>query len=136
MGRILAIDYGLKRCGLATTDPLQIIASPLDTIPTTEIISYLQKYIASEHVIQIVLGYPLNLDDAPTDATPHVLQFKTDLEKVLTHIPIVLHDERFTSKQAQKALIEGGFKKKKRQEKGSLDKLSALFILKSFLKMD
>lgn len=136
MGRILAIDYGKKRSGIAVTDPLQIIVTPLETVLTVELFSYLKKYIANEDVEKIVLGYPLDLDGNPTDSTKAVEKAYKKLSYNHSDIPICYEDESFTSKMASRALVEGGFKKKKRQEKGALDKLSAVFILKAHLNME
>lgn len=133
MGRILGIDYGTKRVGLATTDPMQIVTSPLETIHTQDIFDYLGNYISSEDVEGIVVGMPLKSDGSPTDSTPHVIGFIRKLKKLYPHINIVEEDEAFTSKMAVQAMIDGGMKKKDRQKKGNLDKLSATFILKSYL---
>lgn len=136
MGRIIAIDYGLKRCGVATTDPLQIIATPLETVLTDNIISFLENFIKQNEVEKIVIGYPIDLNGNKTDSTLSVEKFKIQMDEKFPLIPNFYEDERFTSKMAKAALVEGGFKKKKRQEKGSLDKISAVFILQSFLKMN
>ena len=136
MGRILAIDYGLKRCGIAVTDPLQIIASPLETIDSENIFTFLEKYFIENEVEKIVIGYPLDLSGNKTDSTEFIEKFKLKFEEKFPAMSIFYEDERYTSKMAKNALIEGGFKKKKRKEKGSLDKISAVFILKSFLKME
>ena len=133
MGRILAIDYGTKRVGLAVTDPLQIIASPLDTVHSKGVIEFLKKYNESEGIEAIVLGMPKKLDGTATNATPHVEQFHRLLQKHFPEKPVYLHDERFTSKIALEAMIAGGAKKKDRREKGNIDKVSAAVILQSYL---
>ena len=133
MRRILAIDYGTKRVGLAVTDPLQLVASPLETLHATEVISYLQNYLKTEEVEAFVVGKPLNRDGTSTDATPHVQGFIRRLQKTFPEIEIHEEDERFTSKMAQQAMIQGGMKKKKRQQKGNLDRISAVIILQSYL---
>ncbi len=133
MGRILGIDYGTKRVGLATTDPLQIVTSPLGTIHAEDIFDYLANYIKTEDVEEIVVGMPLKSDGSPTDSTPHVIGFIRKLKKLYPQINIAEEDEAFTSKMAVQAMIDGGMKKKDRQKKGNLDKLSATFILKSYL---
>ena len=137
MGRILAIDYGLKRSGIAVTDPLKIIVTPLETVLTVELFSFLKKYLADEEEVEkIVLGYPLDMDDNPTHSTKAVEKAYKKLSYNHTGIEICYEDERNTSKMASRALVEGGFKKKKRQEKGALDKISAVFILKAHLNME
>ncbi len=133
MPRILAIDYGAKRTGIAVTDPLKIIASALDTIPTERVIDFLKKYIQNEEVEAFVVGMPQNLDGSDTDGTAYVKRFIEELENNFSEIPIHLHDERFTSKMAVSAMIAGGMKKKDRQIKGNIDKISATIILQSFM---
>lgn len=133
MSRILGIDYGLKRTGIAVTDPLQIIVTPLETIETSKLDAFLKNYIENENVEKIVIGYPLKMDGNKTDITDDVEQFYKKTQKIYPSISFYLKDERLTSKMASKALVDGGFKKKKRKEKGALDKISAVFILKSFL---
>ncbi|WP_323757836.1 Holliday junction resolvase RuvX [Roseivirga sp.] len=133
MGRILAIDYGRKRVGLAVTDPLQIIASPLDTVHSKDVIQYLKDYDKAENIESFVLGMPMNLNNQPTDATLGAQQFENLLKKQFPEKPVYLQDERFTSKMAMDAMIAGGMKKKDRREKGNIDKISATIILQSFL---
>lgn len=133
MGRILAIDYGTKRVGLAVTDPLQIIASPLDTVHSKDVIKYLKDYDANEGIEELVLGMPKKLDGTDTNATRHVQQFHKHLKKQFPEKPVYLHDERFTSKIALDAMIASGSKKKDRREKGNIDKVSAAVILQSYL---
>ena len=133
MGRILAIDYGRKRVGLAVTDPLQIIASPLDTVHSKDVIQYIKDYDKAEQLESIVLGMPKNLKNEDTDATLGAQQFERLLKKQFPEKPVYLQDERFTSKMAMDAMIVGGMKKKDRREKGNVDKISATLILQSFL---
>ena len=133
MGRILAIDYGSKRVGLAVTDPLQIIASALDTVHSKDVVAYLKRYDEQEGIESFVLGMPKKLDNTDTNATPLVRQFEQLLRKNFPEKLLYLHDERFTSKMALDAMIAGGSKKKDRREKGNIDKVSAAIILQSFL---
>lgn len=133
MGRVIGIDYGTKRVGLATTDPLQIIASPLETVRTHLIFQYLQEYCGKEDTEAFVVGMPRNLDNSETHATKHVEGFVKKLKKTFPAHAIFLEDERFTSKQALDAMIEGGTSKKFRREKGNVDKVSATIILQSYL---
>ncbi len=133
MGRILAIDYGTKRVGLAVTDPLQIISSPLDTIHSKDVIAFLKEYDQTEGIEAFVLGMPKKLDNTDTNATPLVRQFQKLLKKNFPEKAVYLHDERFTSKMALDAMIAGGSKKKDRREKGNIDKVSAAIILQSYL---
>ena len=133
MGRIIGIDYGTKRVGVAVTDPLKIIASPLDTIHSKDIIDYLKKYDASEAIEIFAIGMPKNIDNQPTNATPHVKVFVKHLRKAFPNTPIHLIDERFTSKMALDTMIMGGTKKKDRKKKGNIDKISAAIILQSFM---
>ncbi len=133
MGRILAIDYGSKRVGLAVTDPLKIIASALDTVHSKDVIEYLKAYTQKEEVEAFVVGMPVNLDGADTNNTPQVKGFIKTLKKALPEIPVHLHDERFTSSMALSAMISSGYSKKDRREKGNIDKISATIILQSFM---
>jgi putative holliday junction resolvase len=134
MGRVLAIDLGTKRTGLAVTDSLKLIANPLDTIPTHQLEDFLKKYVAREEVETIVIGLPRKLDTSANEMTPRVLALKNRLEKVFPQLKLVLVDERFTSKMALQTMIDMGTKKKDRREKeGNLDKISATIILQSYL---
>ena len=133
MGRILAIDYGSKRVGLAVTDPLQIIASPLDTVHSKNVIQFLKDYDLQEGIESFVLGMPKRLNNTDTNATPLVRQFEKLMKKNFPEKAVYLHDERFTSKMALDAMISGGSKKKDRREKGNIDKVSAAIILQSYL---
>jgi putative Holliday junction resolvase len=135
MGRILAIDYGIKRTGLAVSDPLRIIATPLDTIQTQGLLPFLLSYIQKESGDEFVVGMPKTLLNEDSEIAPLVRKFVVELEKVFPGKPIHLADERFTSKLAQRAMIEGGMKKKDRQQKENVDKISATIILQSFMEM-
>ena len=133
MGRILSIDYGKKRTGLAVTDPLKIIATALDTVLTAELMPYLKKYLETETVEEFVIGLPVNLNNQDTDATAEVRKFAEHLKSVYPDVPQNFYDERFTSKMAMQSMIDAGTKKKDRREKGNLDKISAVIILQSYL---
>jgi len=133
MGRILAIDYGKKRTGLAVTDPLRIIATPLDTVLTNELLTYLAAYMKKETVDEFVVGMPKTLKNEDSEIAPLVRVFVEELKKNYPEKKIHLADERFTSRMAMQAMIEGGMKKKDRQVKGNVDKISATIILQSFL---
>jgi len=133
MARILCIDYGGKRTGIAVTDPLQIIASALTTIPTHELMGFLKKYFQQEEVELILIGEPLGLDDKPTHATPLVKKAIQQLKKEFPNIPIETVDERYTSKMASRAMIDMGMKKKDRQVKGNIDQIAATMMLQEYL---
>ncbi|NVK50197.1 MAG: Holliday junction resolvase RuvX [Cyclobacteriaceae bacterium] len=134
MARILAIDLGTKRTGLAVTDPMQIVANPLETIPTEDLLDFLKKYFEKENVEDIVLGLPKNLQGDPTQMTEKVYELKEKLISLFPTKRTHLVDERFTSKMAMQSMISMGSKKKDRREKsGNLDKISATIILQSFL---
>ncbi|MAS52598.1 MAG: Holliday junction resolvase RuvX [Flavobacteriales bacterium] len=133
MGRLLGLDYGTKRVGIAETDDLQIIASPLTTIHTKDILNYILEYCKKHDVEAVVVGMPKNLNSTDTHSTKLVEQFIKHLRKKIDSIEIILEDERFTSKMASQSMIMGGVKKSKRQEKGNLDKVSASIILQSYL---
>jgi putative Holliday junction resolvase len=133
MGRILAIDYGKKRTGIAVTDPMRIIATPLETVATHELLGFLKTYLQKESVDEFVVGMPKTLKNEDSEIAPLVRRFVEQLKKTFSGRPIHLADERFTSAIAQRALIEGGMKKKDRQIKGNVDKVSATIILQSFM---
>jgi putative Holliday junction resolvase len=133
MSRILCIDYGKKRTGIAVTDPLQIIATGLTTVDSHELISFLKKYFQQEDVELIVIGEPKNLDDSDTHATPLVNAIIKKLEKEFPKIPIKKVDERFTSKMAKQAMIEMGMKKKDRRNKRMVDEIAATIMLQEFM---
>ena len=133
MERILGIDFGPKRVGLAVSDPLGIFASALDTVPASKTIAYLQNYITGQPVSRFVVGYPKNLDNTPTDNTRNVEIFVKQLVKTFPAIPVSLEDERFTSKMAFRAMIDGGLTKMQRRNKETVDKVSAALILQGYL---
>jgi putative Holliday junction resolvase len=133
LARIICIDYGGKRCGLAVTDPLQIIATALTTVATKELYTYLAAYFAKEPVELILIGEPLNLDDTPTHATPLVKKAIIELGKKFPTIPIKTVDERFSSKNAVRAMVEMGMKKKDRQDKKNVDQIAATILLQEYL---
>jgi RNAse H-fold protein YqgF len=131
--RILAIDYGRKRVGLAVTDVLQIIATSLDTVHSKDVIKYINEYVKSEPVELFVIGFPKDLQNKDTDATKFVENFIKQLNKAFPNIPVEKIDERFTSKIAFRAMIDGGLKKSDRRDKSMIDKVSAVIILQSYL---
>lgn len=131
--RILAFDYGTKRIGIAVTDPLQIIATGLDTIHPKDIIDYLKKYLSTEQVELFVVGEPRQMDGSPSQSTPHIKGFITTLKKHFPEIPVERIDERFTSKMASAVVAQSGFKKTDRQNKERLDTISATIILQTYL---
>lgn len=133
MSRILALDYGTKRTGVAVTDEMQIIASPIDTFETSQLFTFLEKYLSQENVSDLVIGLPVKLSGEMNDVENHILKFIEKFSQLYPTIKIHRENEMFTSKMASQALISGGMKKKKREEKGSLDKISATIILQSFL---
>jgi putative Holliday junction resolvase len=133
MGRIMAIDYGGKRTGLAVTDPLQIIASGLCTVETPKLMAFLKDYIAREGVEEVIVGLPVNWDDTDTHATPLVRRFIEAFRKQHPAIPIREVDERFTSKMASRAMLDMGLKKKQRQNKALVDEIAATILLQEYL---
>jgi putative holliday junction resolvase len=133
MGRILAIDYGMKRTGIAVTDPLRIIATGLLTLETHNLLNFLKEYITKEKVDIFVIGYPLNLDGSPTHGTEPVIRFRKKLETEFPGLPVYYEDERYTSKLAVEAMVQGGVKKKHRSDKSLIDKVSATIILQAYL---
>jgi putative Holliday junction resolvase len=133
MGRILAIDFGTKRTGLAVTDPLRIIATALDMIETPKLIDYLKKYFQAEEVERVIIGLPKRLNNTDSEIAPEVRKFVEKFKTTFPGKPIQTVDERFTSSMAQQAMIDGGMKKKDRQVKGNVDKISAVIILQSYM---
>lgn len=133
MDRIIGIDYGRKRVGVAVSDPLGIFASALETVQSAKIIEYLKKYAENENVVRFVVGYPVNMDGAPSEAAKDVDVFLKQLAKAFPEVPVTLEDERFTSVLAHRAMIDGGMKSKDRRDKESVDKISAAIILQSFM---
>ena len=134
MDRLIGIDYGRARVGVAVSDPLGIFASPLETVPAAKIIEYLQKYSSGqETIVRFVVGYPMNLNGAPSEAAADVDAFLVKLRKAFPDVPVELEDERFTSVLAHRAMIDGGMKYKDRRDKNSVDRISAAIILQSYL---
>ena len=133
MNRIIGIDYGSARTGLAVSDPLGIFASPMETVTSAKILEYLQNYARTETIVRFVVGYPLNLDGRPAQAAPDVDRFLEVLEKAFPDMPVSLEDERFTSVLAHRAMIDGGMKKSDRRDKKQVDRISAAIILQSYL---
>ncbi len=134
MGRILAIDYGQKRCGLAVTDPLKLIAHALETVPTAGLDAYLADYLQREEVETVVVGLPLQMDATPSESTRYIEPFVKRFRKRYPQIPVERVDERFTSKIAFQTMLDAGLKKKKRQDKGLVDALSATLILQCYMR--
>lgn len=133
MGRILGIDYGRKRTGVAVTDPLQIVAGNLATVPTHTLMSFIKDYIAREQVERIVIGQPTQLNGEPSESMKYITPFVNKLRKELPDMPIVMYDERFTSTIAHRAMIEGGMKKSDRRDKSRVDAIAATIILNDYL---
>lgn len=133
MGRILAIDYGLKRTGIAVSDPLRIIAGGLETVPTAQLATWLERYFASNEVDIIVVGKPTQMNGNPSQSWSAIEPFVKNLQAKYPNKQIVLHDERFTSVIAHRAMIDGGMKKMARRDKAVVDKISATIILQSFM---
>ena len=133
MARILCIDYGLKRTGVAVTDPLQIIATGLTTINSNELLSFLKQYFTQEQVELIVIGEPKNLDNSDTHATPLVKEAIVKLQKEFPNMPLKTVDERYTSKMARQAMLEMGMKKKDRRNKRTVDEIAATIMLQEYM---
>jgi putative Holliday junction resolvase len=134
LSRILSIDYGLKRTGIAVTDPLQIIATGLTTVESKQLIPFLKDYFSKETVELIIIGEPKNMDDSDTHATPLVEKCIKELQKFFPAIPIKKVDERFTSKMASQAMIDMGLKKKQRRNKALVDEIAATILLQEYLR--
>ena len=134
MARILSIDYGKKRTGLAVTDPLQIIAGGLATVATSELFDYLKAYMAREQVELIVIGEPRQPNGEPSENLARVQQFVNRWRKAMPQVPIQYYDERYTSVLAHQVMLDGGLKKKARQNKGLVDEISATIILEDFMR--
>jgi putative Holliday junction resolvase len=133
LARIICIDYGGKRTGIAVTDPFKIIATGLETVATKDFIAFLKKYLAAEEVELLLIGYPLNLDDTATHGTILVENAVKQLKKEFPNLPIKTVDERYTSKLASRAMIEMGMKKKDRQKKENTDMIAATIMLQEYL---
>lgn len=133
MGRILAIDYGKKRTGLAVTDILRITANPLITIETKQLMTWLKDYFAKENVDEVVVGYPKQMNGEDSESMQYIRVFLAQFEQTFPSIPIKLYDERFTSVLAHQAMIDGGMKRSQRQNKMMVDKIAACIILEGYL---
>jgi len=133
MGRIMGIDFGTKRIGIAVTDPLKIFASPLTTVKTGEFDAFISEFLKTESIDEFVIGYPVRLNNTPSESVKYIDPFIKKLEKLFHGIPVHKADERFTSGMAQRTMIDGGVKKKDRQDKAMIDKISAAIILQSYL---
>ena len=133
MDRIIGIDYGRKRVGVAVSDPLGIFASALETVHSAKIIEYLRNYAQKENVVRFVVGYPINMNGVPSEAAKDIDVFLKQLAKAFPDIPVTLEDERFTSVLAHRTMIDGGMKKQDRMKKESVDKISAAIILQSYM---
>lgn len=133
MGRLLAIDYGKKRTGIAVSDPLQIIANGLTTVETSTLFDFLKDYFERENVEKVIIGLPKQMNNQASENMPRIEQFVEKLKKLYPAMNIQYYDERFTSKMAQQAMIAGGVKKKQRQNKALVDEISATIILQSYM---
>ena len=133
MEKIIAIDYGLKRTGIAYAEPPLYIAHPLKTINTNELFPFLSHFLNENKIVKVVLGEPKSLDGSPTNLTNNVVLLKKKIIKTFSDLEVVFYDERFTSKIAQQSMIISGVKKKQRQKKGNLDVIAAVIILQSYL---
>lgn len=136
MARIIGIDYGTRRVGLATTDPMQLIATALDTLPPDELIPFLEKYMVSEEVEAIVVGEPLLEDGQPAEIHRKVMRFVARLREQFPGVEVFLQDERYTSKEAQAIILRSGVSKKKRRDKTLVDKVSAVLILEAYMRAE
>ncbi|MCQ2326925.1 MAG: Holliday junction resolvase RuvX [Bacteroidales bacterium] len=135
MGRFLAVDYGQRRVGLAVSDTMHMIATHLETVPQTDIYNYLKDYVGKEDVELIVVGNPKQMDNTPSESMVYVKEFLENIVKLFPQMPIYMVDERYTSKIASQSIAHSGLKKKKRQEKGLIDSVSAVLILQDFMEM-
>ena len=133
MGRLLAIDYGRRRCGIAVTDPLRIIATGLTTVATAELISFIKSYIAAEEVDEIIVGLPTTMRGEASESMRYITPGVNRLRKEVPDIPIRFYDERFTSAIAHRTMIDGGMKKKDRRDKAVVDRIAATIILNDYL---
>lgn len=133
MARLLAIDYGRKRCGIAVTDPMQIVANGLTTVASHELLAFLKKYVAEEAVECIVVGQPKQMNNTPSESMRYIQPFLNRLKKEMPDVPVVMFDERFTSVLAHRAMLDGGLKKSARRDKAIVDEISATIILNDYL---
>lgn len=133
MSRILAIDYGKKRTGIAVTDPMQIIANGLTTVPTHTLMDFLMNYVQKEQVERIIIGHPKQMNNEDSENMKNIVPFMNQLKKKMPQMPVELVDERFTSVLAHQAMLTGGLKKRDRQNKALVDEISATIILQSYM---
>lgn len=133
MDRLIGIDFGRKRTGIAVSDPLGIFASALDTVESAKIIDYIKNYAQTETIVRFVVGFPMNMDNTPSEAAADVEAFVKRLKEAFPEVPVTLEDERFTSVLAHRIMIDGGMKAKDRRDKKSVDRISAAIILQSYL---
>jgi putative holliday junction resolvase len=133
MARLMGIDYGQKRTGIAVSDPLQIFPRPLDTVDTPKLMDYIKKYCAEEAVEAFVIGLPTHKDGNDTHLTPIIRTFAEDIQKLFPDCKVTLQDEQFTSVEAKRAIMASGAKKKERQDKGLIDRISAVIILQEYM---
>ena len=133
MGRLLAIDYGRKRCGIAVTDPLRIVATALATVPAAKLVEYVQAYVAANAVDRIIVGLPTTMRGEPSESMRYITPALGRLRKALPEMEIVMWDERFTSTLAHRAMIDGGYSRSDRRDKEAIDRMAAVIILNSYL---
>lgn len=133
MSRLLAIDYGKKRTGIAVSDPLQIIANGLTTVETQQLFEFLKSYFEKEKIEKVIIGLPKQMNNQPSENAPRIEKFAEKLQTLYPGLEVVFYDERFTSKMAQRAMIDGGVKKKQRQNKALVDEISATIILQGYM---
>lgn len=133
MGRILAIDFGRRRTGIAVTDPMRITAGPLETVPTHTLIDWLTAYFAKEKVDEVVIGHPKQMSGEESESMNYIRPFMGQFRNHFPDMPLIQYDERFTSVLAHRAMIDGGMKKKQRQDKAVVDKIAACIILEDYL---
>lgn len=133
MGRLLSIDYGRKRCGIAVTDAMQIVATALSTVPSSQLIAFIKDYMTREPVDKIIIGYPLDMHGNPSESTRYINPAIAALRKAFPDTPVITADERFTSVLAHRAMLDAGVKKTDRRDKGAIDRMSAVIILNDYL---
>lgn len=133
MGRLLAIDFGCRRCGIAVTDPLRLVANPLDTVETGRLVEFVQGYLAREAVDAVIVGEPTQMNGQPSESMRYLTPAINRLRKLIAPVPIIFYDERFTSVLAHRAMLDGGMKKMDRRDKAVVDRISASIILNDYL---
>lgn len=133
MGRLLSIDFGRKRCGIAATDPLQIVANGVGTVATSTLIDFVKKYVSDEGVEAVIVGLPRTLRGEPSESMRYLEPVINRLRKEISPVPVIYYDERFTSVLAHRAMIDGGMKKSDRRNKAIVDEISATIILNDYL---